>query len=114
MIHYNLRTSFLDCFLMVQVAISLFKILIHVTRPNIVIMGNVQGTRCYRSISQYEEVSRVPSFLIIGVESPIYFTNSMYVQERLDCYLPYSRQLFFFLKRNKKRHMNLELLFVGS
>ncbi|ONK80658.1 uncharacterized protein A4U43_C01F20270 [Asparagus officinalis] len=69
--------------LAIAVGISLFKILIHVTRPNTVIMGNVPGTQSYRSIGQYREASRIPSFLIIGVESPIYFTNSMYLQERI-------------------------------
>ena len=66
-----------------QVGISLFKILIHATRPNTVILGNVPGTNSYRNLAQYREAVRVPSFLILGIESPIYFTNSMYLQERL-------------------------------
>ncbi|WOL09182.1 putative sulfate transporter 3.4 [Canna indica] len=69
--------------LAIAVGISLFKILIQVTRPNTVILGNVPGTNSFRNLIQYREATRVPSFLIIGIESPIYFTNSMYLQERI-------------------------------
>ncbi|CAL9123423.1 unnamed protein product [Musa acuminata var. zebrina] len=69
--------------LAIAVGISLFKILIHATRPNTVILGNVPGTNSYRNLAQYREAVRVPSFLILGIESPIYFTNSMYLQERI-------------------------------
>ncbi|KAG6530075.1 hypothetical protein ZIOFF_012296 [Zingiber officinale] len=56
---------------------------IAVTRPNTVVLGNIPGTNTYRSVAQYREATRMPSFLILGIESPIYFTNSMYVQERI-------------------------------
>ncbi|XP_008793448.1 probable sulfate transporter 3.4 [Phoenix dactylifera] len=69
--------------LAIAVAISILKILIHVTRPNTVIMGNVPGTRSYRNLAHYKEAARVPAFLILGVESPIYFANCMYLQERI-------------------------------
>ncbi|XP_074563752.1 putative sulfate transporter 3.4 [Curcuma longa] len=69
--------------LAIAVAVSLFKILIQVTRPNTVLLGNIPGTNSYRSVAQYREATRMPSFLILGIESPIYFTNSMYVQERI-------------------------------
>ncbi|PKA46797.1 putative sulfate transporter 3.4 [Apostasia shenzhenica] len=69
--------------LTIAVGISIFKILIHVTRPNIVIMGNVPGTRNYRNLGQYKNAIRVPSFIVLGIESPVYFANSMYLQERI-------------------------------
>ncbi|EHA8589027.1 putative sulfate transporter 3.3 [Cocos nucifera] len=69
--------------LAIAVAISIFKILVHVTRPNTAIMGNVPGTRSYRNLAHYKEATRVPAFLILGVESPIYFANCMYLQERI-------------------------------
>ncbi|KAG0455948.1 hypothetical protein HPP92_023736 [Vanilla planifolia] len=69
--------------LAIAVGTSVLKILMHVTRPNIVIMGNVQGTHSYRNLEQYKEAKRVPSFLILGVESPIYFANSAYFLERI-------------------------------
>lgn len=62
----------------------MLKILIHVTRPNTVILGNIPGTGSYRNVGHYGEAIRIPSFLVLGIESPIYFTNSMYLQERFD------------------------------
>ncbi|PKA64522.1 putative sulfate transporter 3.4 [Apostasia shenzhenica] len=69
--------------LAIAVGISTFKILIHVIRPNIAALGNVPGTHSYRDLEQYREAQRVPSFLILSIESPIYFANSMYLQERI-------------------------------
>ncbi|TVT97521.1 hypothetical protein EJB05_57225 [Eragrostis curvula] len=69
--------------LAVAVAISLFKILLQVTRPNMVVKGLIPGTQSYRSVTQYREAVRVPSVLIVGVESAIYFANSMYLVERV-------------------------------
>ncbi|KAG0495987.1 hypothetical protein HPP92_000678 [Vanilla planifolia] len=67
----------------IAMGISILKILIPVTRPNIVIMGNVLGTECYRSLTQYKEAIRVPHFLILGIEFPIYFASSVYLQDRI-------------------------------
>ncbi|KAG2609347.1 probable sulfate transporter 3.4 [Panicum virgatum] len=69
--------------LAVAVGISLFKILLQVTRPNMVVKGLVPGTQSYRSVAQYREAVRVPAFLVVGVESAIYFANSMYLVERV-------------------------------
>nr|CAD1822158.1 unnamed protein product [Ananas comosus var. bracteatus] len=69
--------------LAIAVGISMLKILIHVTRPNTVIKGIIPGTQNYRNIGHYREAMRVPSVLILGIESPIYFANSMYLQERI-------------------------------
>ncbi|PAN25852.1 hypothetical protein PAHAL_4G329700 [Panicum hallii] len=69
--------------LAIAVGISLFKILLQVTRPNMVVKGLIPGTQSYRSVVQYREAVRVPSFLIVGVESAIYFANSLYLVERV-------------------------------
>jgi MFS superfamily sulfate permease-like transporter len=75
--------SISDSFAGIQVGVSVFKILLHVTRPNTLIMGNIRGTNVYQCLGRYKETSRVPSFLILAIESPIYFANSTYLQERL-------------------------------
>ncbi|GER44991.1 sulfate transporter [Striga asiatica] len=67
----------------IRVGISVFKILLHVTRPNTAALGNIPGTQIYQNLSRYKEASRVPSFLILAVEAPIYFANSTYLQERI-------------------------------
>ncbi|KAI7995980.1 Nuclear poly(A) polymerase 4 [Camellia lanceoleosa] len=65
-----------------RVGVSVFKILLHVTRPTTVVLGNILETQIYQSLGRYGEALRVPSFLILAVESPILFANSTYLQER--------------------------------
>ncbi|KAK4349960.1 hypothetical protein RND71_029273 [Anisodus tanguticus] len=68
--------------LAIAVGISVFKILLHVTRPNTNVLGYIPSTRSFQSISRYSTAVRIPSFLIIAVEAPFYFANSTYLQER--------------------------------
>ncbi|XP_004506859.1 probable sulfate transporter 3.4 [Cicer arietinum] len=67
----------------IAVAISVFKILLHVSRPNTVVLGNIPGTPIFHNLNQYKEALRIPSFIILAVESPIYFANATYLQERI-------------------------------
>ncbi|XP_027344642.1 probable sulfate transporter 3.4 [Abrus precatorius] len=67
----------------IAVAISVFKILLHVSRPNTLVLGNIPGTPIFHNLNQYREALRIPSFIILAVESPIYFANSTYLQERI-------------------------------
>lgn len=67
----------------IAMVISVFKILLHVTRPNTLVLGNIPGTPIFHNINQYKEALRIPSFVILAVESPIYFANSTYLQERI-------------------------------
>ncbi|KAJ0249237.1 sulfate transporter 3.4 [Hirschfeldia incana] len=69
--------------LAIAVGVSVIKILLHVTRPNTLEFGNIQGTEIYQSLKRYREASRIHGFLILAVESPIYFANSTYLQERI-------------------------------
>lgn len=67
----------------VAVAISVFKILLHVSRPNTLVLGNIPGTPIFHNLNQYKEATRIPAFIILAVESPIYFANATYLQERI-------------------------------
>ncbi|KAI7736420.1 hypothetical protein M8C21_016093 [Ambrosia artemisiifolia] len=69
--------------LAIAVGVSVFKILLHVTRPNTGILGNIPGTQIYQNVNRYREASRVPFFAILGIEAPIYFANATYLQERI-------------------------------
>ncbi|CAA7057955.1 unnamed protein product [Microthlaspi erraticum] len=69
--------------LAIAVGVSVLKILLHVTRPNTVEFGNISGTQIFQSLKRYREASRIPGFLILAVESPLYFANSTYLQERI-------------------------------
>ncbi|XP_026656568.2 probable sulfate transporter 3.3 isoform X3 [Phoenix dactylifera] len=69
--------------LAIAVGISIFRILLQTTRPNIVILGNITGTDIYRNLQHYNDARRVPGFLILAVEAPINFTNTTYLNERI-------------------------------
>ncbi|PQQ07878.1 hypothetical protein Pyn_07961 [Prunus yedoensis var. nudiflora] len=65
------------------VGVSIFKILLHVTRPNTMVLGNIPRTQTFQNVNRYREALRIPSFLILAVEAPIYFANTTYLQERI-------------------------------
>ncbi|KAL0909669.1 hypothetical protein M5K25_020557 [Dendrobium thyrsiflorum] len=69
--------------LLIAVSISFIKILLQVTRPRIVLLGNLSRTSIYRNIQQYPEATTVPGFVIVRVDCAIYFSNSNYVKERI-------------------------------
>lgn len=69
--------------LLIAVGISVFKILLHVTRPHTSLQGRIPGTNYYRNIEQYSEATRIPAFLILRIDAPIYFANSTYLKERI-------------------------------
>ncbi|XP_030948813.1 probable sulfate transporter 3.3 isoform X1 [Quercus lobata] len=65
------------------VGLSIFKILLQITRPKIVMLGNIPGTHIYRNLHHYKEAVRVPGFLILSIEAPINFANITYLNERI-------------------------------
>ncbi|XP_022725855.1 probable sulfate transporter 3.3 isoform X2 [Durio zibethinus] len=69
--------------LAIAVGISIFKILLQITRPKTVMLGNIPGTDIYRDLHHYKESMKIPGFLILSVEAPINFANSTYLNERM-------------------------------
>ncbi|CAF2101143.1 hypothetical protein YC2023_067708 [Brassica napus] len=93
--------------LAIAVGVSVIKILLHVTRPNTVEFGNIPGTQIYQSLKRYREASRVPGFLILAVESPLYFANCTYLQERI---LRWTREEENRIKENNDRNLKCIIL----
>lgn len=70
--------------LAIAVGISVFKILLQVTRPRTVVLGNIPGTDIFRDLQHYKESTvSVPGFLIISIEAAINFANTTYLNERI-------------------------------
>ncbi|KAL2894639.1 High affinity sulfate transporter 1, partial [Bienertia sinuspersici] len=65
-----------------QVCISFAKILLHVTRPRVALLGNLPGTTFYRNIEQYPAAAMIPGAVIVRVDSSIYFSISNYIKGR--------------------------------
>ncbi|KAI3884230.1 hypothetical protein MKX03_030263 [Papaver bracteatum] len=66
----------------ISVGVSIFKILMNVTRPTTMVLGNIPGTQIFQNVGRYGDAKRVPSFFMLAIESPICFANSAYLQER--------------------------------
>ncbi|KAH6781418.1 sulfate transporter 3 [Perilla frutescens var. hirtella] len=97
--------------LAIAVGISVFKILLHVTRPNTVTLGNIPGTQVYQSLHRYTQAVRIPSFFILAVEAPIYFANSTYLQERI---LRWIREEEEWLAKNNGNSMKCVILDMSA
>ncbi|KAE8690869.1 Sulfate transporter 3.1 [Hibiscus syriacus] len=69
--------------LAIAVGISVFKVLLQITRPKTVMLGNIPGTDIFRDLHHYKESMKIPGFLILSIEAPINFANSTYLNERL-------------------------------
>ncbi|CAN0871597.1 Probable sulfate transporter 3.3 [Linum grandiflorum] len=69
--------------LAIAVGMSIFRILLQVTRPSTMEMGSIPGTNIYRNIHHYKDAVRIPGFLILSIQSPINFANTNYLKERI-------------------------------
>lgn len=69
--------------LALAVGISIFKIVLQMTRPKTVVLGNIPGTDIFRNKLQYKEAVSIPGFLILSIQSPINFANSNYLNDRI-------------------------------
>ncbi|KAK4762885.1 hypothetical protein SAY86_008653 [Trapa natans] len=92
--------------LAIAVGISIFKILLQITRPKTVMLGNVPGTDMYRNSQQYKDAVMVPGFLILSIESPINFANTTYLKERI------SRWMEDYEADDASKHSGLEFLML--
>ncbi|XP_022942564.1 probable sulfate transporter 3.3 [Cucurbita moschata] len=69
--------------LAIAVGISIFKIILQITRPKTVMLGNIPGTDIYRNLDHYKDAMGVRGFLILGIEAPVNFANATYLNERI-------------------------------
>lgn len=65
-----------------QVMLSVLRVLLFITRPKTLVLGNIPDSRIYRSVDQYPNANNVPGILILEIDAPIYFANSNYLRER--------------------------------
>ncbi|KAL6539052.1 putative sulfate transporter 3.3 [Orobanche minor] len=69
--------------LAIAVGVSMLKVVLQITRPKTVVLGNIPGTNIYRNLDQYKETVGVPGFIILSIEAPINFVNTTYLKERI-------------------------------
>ncbi|PWA96190.1 SLC26A/SulP transporter [Artemisia annua] len=69
--------------LALAVGISIFKMVLQMTRPKTVVLGNIPGTDIFRNKHQYKDAVSIPGFLILSIQAPINFANSNYLNDRI-------------------------------
>ncbi|XP_068662072.1 probable sulfate transporter 3.3 [Aristolochia californica] len=69
--------------LALAVVISIFKVVLQITRPKVVMLGNIPGTEIFRNLHHYKEATKIPGFLIVAIEAPVNFANSTFLTERI-------------------------------
>lgn len=69
--------------LVIAVALSLLRVLLFVSRPRTLVLGNIPDSKIYRNVEQYPNTDTVEGVLILELGAPIYFTNSSYLRERI-------------------------------
>ncbi|KAF5932144.1 hypothetical protein HYC85_028315 [Camellia sinensis] len=55
-----------------QVGVSILRVLLHVAKPNTSILGRIPSTQIYTCLSRHKEATRVSSFLILAIETPLF------------------------------------------
>ncbi|KAL2556745.1 Sulfate transporter 3.1 [Forsythia ovata] len=69
--------------LVVAIGLSLLRVLLFVARPRTLVLGNIPGSKIYRSVDQYPNTNKVPGVLVLEIDAPIYFANASYLRERI-------------------------------
>ncbi|XP_042385496.1 low affinity sulfate transporter 3-like [Zingiber officinale] len=70
--------------LLTAVIISFARIIIRALRPNIEMLGRIEGTNIYCNMKQYPFAITTPNLLIIRIDSPfLCFINANFIRERI-------------------------------
>lgn len=69
--------------LAIAVALSIFRLLLQITRPKTAMLGNIPGTNIFRNLNQYKDATAIPGCLILSIDAPINFANTTYLHERI-------------------------------
>ncbi|KAJ4709730.1 Sulfate transporter 3.3 like [Melia azedarach] len=100
--------------LAIAVGISIFKILLQITRPKTVMLGNIPGTDIYRDHHHYKDTMKIPGFLILSVEAPINFANTTYLNERISRWIEEYESEEDLKKQSSLRYVILEMSAVSA
>lgn len=100
--------------LAIAVGLSIFKILLQITRPKIVMMGNIPGTDIYRNLHHYKEAVGVLGFLVLSIEAPINFANITYLNDRILRWIEENESEEVVKKHSSLRFVILDLSAVSA
>ncbi|KAJ8431234.1 hypothetical protein Cgig2_020779 [Carnegiea gigantea] len=73
----------MDIGLGLSVFLAIIRTLLYAARPASCKLGNIPDTNLYRDVEQYPVASGTSGILILQLGSPVFFSNSSYVRERV-------------------------------
>lgn len=76
----------MDVGLMISVGLGLLRGLLYVARPATCKLGKLPDSCLYRDVEQYP-ASTYPGIIVVQLGSPVYFSNALYVKERIMRYV---------------------------
>lgn len=96
----------MDYGLGISVSLGIIRAVLYTARPANIKLGNIQHSNLYRDIEQYPVASGLPGILIIQLGSPVYFSNSNYLKERVQRWI---RDEEYSAKDTPVEHLILDL-----
>ncbi|KAK9086952.1 hypothetical protein Syun_029346 [Stephania yunnanensis] len=100
--------------LVIAVSLSLLRVLLYISRPRTLVIGNIPGSKMYKSMDHYTLASTVPGILILQIGSPIYFTNAGYLRERITRWIDEEEDKLKSSEESSLQYVILEMGAVGS
>ncbi|XP_058722383.1 probable sulfate transporter 3.5 [Vicia villosa] len=73
----------MDMGLMISVGLGVLRGLLYLARPASCKLGKLPDSGIYRDVEHYSNASTVPGILALQIGSPVYFSNSTYLKERI-------------------------------
>ena len=68
---------------LVGVVFSIIAILYKISRPNIVTLGNISGTRSYRDVTRFAEAKEREDVVVFRFENQIFFANASIFKDKI-------------------------------
>ncbi|GAB2213543.1 hypothetical protein Droror1_Dr00017852, partial [Drosera rotundifolia] len=100
--------------LVAAVLLSVIRVLLFVTRPKTLVLGNIPKSKYYRSVDQYPTAQSVHGVLILEIGAPIYFSNSSYLRERISRWIDEEEDKLKSSGGTRLQCVILEMSAVGS
>ncbi|KAK9706049.1 hypothetical protein RND81_07G101400 [Saponaria officinalis] len=73
----------MDIGLGLSVGLGIIRALLYTARPETCKLGNIPNSNLYRDVKQYPVAARTAGILVLELGSPIFYSNSSYVRERI-------------------------------
>ena len=86
---------------MLGIGASLFVMIYRLSRPNLAVLGHIEGSRTFRDISRNPEARPVEEILILRFDAPLSFNNAEFIKE-------------FIIHKSEERNKKIRAVIVNA